>query len=150
VLIDIAPVYNGYPADYTINHVMGHNPDIEALASYAREVSIKIAGHLKEEMIVADVFHWAQELIGKNPDYTLAYPPFISMGHRLCRIPPLWQKFPEAGLNYLLFKTRGPFITSSNNTLMNGLWTIEPYLIHKERAAKFEELVYIGKETVIL
>jgi len=150
VLIDIAPVYNGYPADYTINHVMGNNPDIEALASYAREVSIKIAGHLKEEMIVADVFHWAQELIGKNPDYTLAYPPFISMGHRLCRIPPLWQKFPEAGLNYLLFKTRGPFITSSNNTLMNGLWTIEPYLIHKERAAKFEELVYIGKETVIL
>lgn len=150
VLIDIAPVYNGYPADYTINHVMGHNPDLEALASYAREVSIKIAGHLKEEMIVADVFHWAQELIGKNPDYTLAYPPFISMGHRLCRIPPLWQKFPEAGLNYLLFKTRGPFITSSNNTLMNGLWTIEPYLIHKERAAKFEELVYIGKETVIL
>ena len=150
VLIDIAPVYNGYPADYTINHVMGNNPDLEALASYARDVSIKIAGHLKEEMIVADVFHWAQELIGKNPDYTLAYPPFISMGHRLCRIPPLWQKFPEAGLNYLLFKTRGPFITSSNNTLMNGLWTIEPYLIHKERAAKFEELVYIGKETVIL
>jgi hypothetical protein len=95
-------------------------------------------------MVVSDVFHWAQELIGKNPDYTLAYPPFISMGHRLCRIPPLWQKFPEAGLNYLLF------ITSSNNTLMNGLWTIEPYLIHKERAAKFEELVYIGKETVIL
>ena len=101
-------------------------------------------------MVVADVFHWAGELIGKNPDYTLAYPPFISMGHRLCRIPLPWKKFPEAGLNYLLFKTRGPFITSSNNTLMNGLWTIEPYLIYKERAAKFEQLVYIGKENVIL
>lgn len=150
VLIDIAPVYNGYPADYTINHVMGSNPELEALAAYARDVSHKIAEHLKEEMIVADVFHWAQELIGKNSSYTLAYPPFIFMGHRLCRIPPLWQKFPEAGLNYLLFKTRWPFITSSNNTFMNGLWTIEPYLMHKERAAKFEELVYIGKETVIL
>ncbi len=33
---------------------------------------------------------------------------------------------------------------------MNGLWTIEPYLIYKERAAKFEQLVYIGKEKVIL
>ena len=150
VLIDIAPVYNGYPADYTINHVMGSNPDLEALAAYAHDVSLKIAEHLKEEMIVADVFHWAQELIEKDPDYTLAYPPFISMGHRLCRIPPLWQKFPEAGLNYLLFKTRGPFITSSNNTLMNGLWTIEPYMMRKGRAAKFEELVFIGKETVIL
>ncbi len=150
VLIDIAPVYNGYPADYTINHVMGSNPDLEALAAHARDVSLKIAGHVKEGMVVADVFRWGQELIGKNPDYILAYPPFISMGHHLCKIPPLWQKFPEAGLNYLLFKTRGPFITSSNNTLMNGLWTIEPYLMHKERAAKFEVLVFIGKETVVL
>lgn len=150
VLIDIAPVYNDYPADYTINHIMGSNPDLEALATYAHDVSTMIAGYIKKEMTVADVFHWAQELISKNPDYTLAYPPFISMGHRLCRIPPLWQKFPEAGLNYLLFKTSGPFIAPGNNTLMNGLWTIEPYLIHKERAAKFELLVFIGNETVIL
>ncbi len=150
VLIDIAPMYNDYPADYTINHVMGSNPGLEALASYAHDVSIKIAEHVNEEMMVADVFHWAQELIGKNPDYTLAYPPFVSMGHRLCSIPLLWQKFPEAGLNYLLFKTRGPFITSKNNTRMNGLWTIEPYLIYKERAAKFEQLVFIGEENAIL
>lgn len=115
VLIDIAPVYNGYPADYTINHVMGSDPDLVALTAYAL-VSIKIAGHVKEGMIVADVFHRAQEFIGKNPDYTLVYPPFISMGHRLCRIPPIWQKFPEPGLNYLLFKTRGPFITSRNSS----------------------------------
>ena len=150
VLIDIAPVYNDYPADYTINHIMGSNPDLEALAAYAHDVSTMIAGYIKKEMTVADVFHRAQELINKNQDYTLAYPPFISMGHRLCRIPPLWQKFPEAGLNYLLFKTSGPFIAPGNNTLMNGLWTIEPYLIHKERAAKFEQLVFIGNETVIL
>jgi len=149
VLIDIAPVYNGYPADYTVNHVMGSNPELEALAAYANEVSTKIAGHVKEGMIVADVFQWAKELIRKNPDCTLAYPPFISMGHRLCRIPPLWQKLPEPGLNYLLF-TSGPFITPGNNTLMNGLWIIEPYLIHKERAAKFEQPVFIGKEAVIL
>jgi Xaa-Pro aminopeptidase len=150
ILIDIAPIYNDYPADYTINHVIGSNTDLEALAAYAHDVSIKIAEYIKEGMIVADVFHWAQELIDKHPDYTLAYPPFVSMGHRLCRIPPLWQIFPEAGLNYLLFGTNGPFITSSNNTLMNGLWVIEPYLIYKERAAKFEQLVLIGKETVIL
>ncbi len=150
ILIDIAPVYNGYPADYTLNHIMGNNPELETLAVYARDVSRKIAGHVKDGMVVADVFRWGQELIGKNPEYTLAYPPFVSMGHRLCRIPPLWQKFPEAGLNYLLFKTRGPFITSSNNTPMNGLWTIEPYIMHKDRAAKFEVLVFIAKETVIL
>lgn len=150
VLIDIALIYNGYPADYTMNHVMGSNPDLEALAAYARDVSLKISGHVKEGMVVGDVFRWGQELIGKNSDYTLAYPPFISMGHRLCRIPPIWQKLPEAGLNYLLFKTRGPFITSGNNTLMNGLWIIEPYIMYKDRAAKFEVPVFIGKETVIL
>ena len=150
VLIDIAPVYNGYPADYTINHVMGDNPDLEAQAAYAHDISLEIARYVKGGMVVADVFRWGQELIGKDPAYTLAYPPLISMGHRLCKIPTLWQKFPEAGLNYLLFGTRGPFITSSNNTMMNGLWTIEPYIKYKDRAAKFEQLVFIGKETVIL
>jgi Xaa-Pro aminopeptidase len=150
ILIDIAPIYNGFPADYTINHVMGSNPELEALAAYAHSVSIKIAEHVKEGMTVGDVFRWAQWLIGKNPDYTLAYPPFISMGHRLCRIPPIWQKLPEAGLNYLLLRTSGPFITSGNKTLMNGLWTIEPYLMHKGRAAKFEQLVFIGKETLVI
>lgn len=150
VLIDIAPVYRGYPGDYTINHVMGSNPDLEALAAYAHDVSLEIARNLKEGMIVEDVFHRAQELIGKKTDYTLAYPPFVSMGYRLCRIPSPWHKFPEAGLNYLLFKASGPFIASGNITLMNGLWIVEPYLMHKERAAKFEVLVFIGKETVIL
>lgn len=33
---------------------------------------------------------------------------------------------------------------------MNGLWVIEPYFIYKGRAAKFEQLVLIGKETRIL
>lgn len=150
ILIDIAPIYNDYPGDYTINHVMGSNPDLEALAAYAHDVSVKIAGHIKEGMIVADVFRWAQELTGKNPEYTLAYPPFISMGHRLRRVPPLWQMFPEPGLNYLLFGTSGPFITSSNNRPMNGLWIIEPYFIYKGRAAKFEQLVLIGNEALIL
>ena len=112
-MIDIAPVYNGYPADYTINHVMGSDPDLEALTAYARDVSIKIAGHVKEGMIVADVFHRAQEFIGKNPDY-------------------------NSGISTLYFH------------VMNGLWTIEPYIMYKDRAAKFEQLVFIGKETVIL
>lgn len=150
VLIDIAPVYNDYPADYTTNHVMGSNPELEALAAYAHDVSRRIAEHVSEGMVVADVFLRAKELIQKTSNYTLVYPPFISMGHRLCRIPPLWQKFPEAGLNYLLLKTSGPFLTSSNRTQMSGLWVIEPYLMHKERAVKFEELVFVGKETVIL
>ncbi|HWQ96106.1 MAG TPA: M24 family metallopeptidase [Candidatus Methylomirabilis sp.] len=150
VMIDIAPIYNDYPADYTISHVMGSNPDMEAFAAYGHDVSTRIAGHIREGMAVSDVFRWAQELIRKKPDYTLAYPVFVSMGHRLCRIPWLWQKLPEPGLNYLLFKTTGPFITASNNTIMKGLWTIEPYLIYKERATKFEKLVFIGKDTIIL
>ena len=44
VLIDIAPVYNGYPADYTINHVMGGNPDLEALVAYALMFHLRLPG----------------------------------------------------------------------------------------------------------
>ncbi len=150
VLIDIAPVYNDYPADYTATHVVGSNHELLALAAYAHDISQKIAEYVREGMVAADVFSWAQEQIKKKTEYMLALPPLVSMGHRLCRIPPLWQKFPESGLNYLLFKTSGPFLTSSNHTKMSGLWVIEPYIVFKERASKFETLVHIGKETEIL
>lgn len=150
VLIDIAPVYGGYPSDYTTCHVLGSNTELEALVTYAEDVSRKIAAYVRKDMVVADVFLYAQEVIRITSSYTLAYPPFISMGHRLCKIPPLWQKFPEAGLTYLLLKTRGAFINSNNRNMMDGLWVIEPYLMHKERAAKFEALVFVGEEPVIL
>lgn len=150
ILIDIAPIYNGYPADYTITHVFGSNPELEALAAYAHDISRRIAMHLKRDMVVADVFRYARELIRTTSNYTLALPPFIAMGHRICKIPPPWENFPEAGLTYLLLKTRGSFITEGNSTLMNGLWVVEPYLMHSGRAAKFEALVYVGEEPVIM
>lgn len=149
VLIDIAPVYNEYPSDYTICHVFGSNPDLEALASYAQDVSCRIAKSVKPGMLVSDVFHHAKELIASS-GYTLTYPPLISMGHRICRVPPSWQRLPEPGLSYLLLRARAPFITSGNSTPMSGLWVVEPYLMYKERAAKFETLTFVGKETVVL
>jgi len=63
VLIDIAPVYMTYAGDYTTTHVFGNNPELEALVAYAQDVSRKIAEYASNEMIVADVFHYAQELI---------------------------------------------------------------------------------------
>ena len=148
VLIDIAPVYMTYPGDYTTTHVFGNNPELETLVAYARDVSHKIAGYASNEMTVADVFRYAQELIRTTSNYTLLYPPLISLGHRLSRVHP-FEKIPEPGLSYLILK-EFPFINSSNLTPMDGLWVVEPYLMHNKRAAKFEELVYVGKESVIL
>jgi len=150
VLVDIAPVYNDYPSDYTTSHVAGQNPDLEALVAFAHDVSLKIADHVNRDMTVADVFGWAGMHIKENSMYTLAFPPFISLGHRLCRIPPLWQNFPESGLTYLILGANSPFINSTNRALMRGLWVIEPYLMYKERASKFETLVFVGEETVVL
>lgn len=148
VLIDIAPVYMTYPGDYTTTHVFGSNPELEALVAYARDVSRKIAGYASNVTIVADVFRYAQELIRTTSNYKLLYPPLITLGHRLSRVHPL-EKLPEPGLSYLILK-EFPFINSSNLTPMDGLWVVEPYLMHNKRAAKFEELVCVGRESVIL
>jgi Xaa-Pro aminopeptidase len=150
VLIDIAPVYNDYPADYTISHVAGNNPELEVFISYAHETSCQIAKYIRPGMTVADVFSYAKGLIQAKPDYTLAYPPFISMGHRLCRLPALWQMLPEPGLSYLILRANAPFVSSENHAPMVGLWVIEPYLMYKGRAAKFESLVFVGKEALVL
>ncbi|CAG0981009.1 MAG: M24 family metallopeptidase [Candidatus Methanoperedens sp.] len=148
VLIDIAPVYMTYAGDYTTTHIFGNNPELEALVAYARDVSRKIAEYASNEMTVADVFRYAQELIRTTSNYTLLYPPLIALGHRLSRIHPL-EKLPEPGLSYLILK-KFPFIDSSNLTPMDGLWVVEPYLMHNKRAAKFEELVFVSRESVIL
>jgi len=148
VLIDIAPVYMTYPGDYTTTHVFGNNPELEALVAYARDVSRKIAEYASNEMTVADVFRYAQELIRTTSNYTLLYPPLIALGHRLSRVHPL-EILPEPGLSYLILK-KFPFIDSSNLTPMDGLWIVEPYLMHNKRAAKFEELVFVSRKSVIL
>ena len=148
VLIDIAPIYMTYPGDFTTTHVFGSNPELEGLVTYARDISRKIAEHANNMMKVADIFRYAQELIRTTSNYRLLYPPLISLGHRLFRIHPL-ERYPEPGLSYLILK-KFPFIDSSNLTLMNGLWIVEPYLMYKERAVKFEELVFVGRKSVIL
>jgi len=33
---------------------------------------------------------------------------------------------------------------------MDGLWIVEPYLMHNKRAAKFEEIVFVSRKSVIL
>ncbi|MFZ3168044.1 MAG: M24 family metallopeptidase [Candidatus Methanoperedens sp.] len=147
VLIDIAPVYMTYPGDYTTTHVFGNNSELEALVAYAHDVSRKIAEYASNEMTVADVVRYAQELIRTTSNYTLLYPPLISLGHRLSRVHP-FEKLPEPGLSYLILK-EFPFINSSNLTPMDRLWVVEPYLMHNKRAAKFEELVCVGRESVI-
>lgn len=148
VLIDIAPIYMTYPGDFTTTHVFGSNPELEAFVTYARDISRKIAEHANNTMMVADVFRYAQELIRTTSNYRLLYPSPISLGHRLFRIHPL-EKFPEPGLSRLILE-KFPFIDSSNLTQMNGLWIVEPYLNHKDRASKFEELVFVGRKSEII
>ena len=150
VLIDIAPVYNDYPADYTTMHITGKNPELEQFISFARDVAYEIAGNITFDKLARDVFNEGSELIRSRQKYKLAFPPFISMGHRLLKIPQKWQKLPEAGLMYLLLGMRGSFIKQNNNKLMDGLWIIEPYLLNNNFGAKFEVLINVDEKTEIL
>ena len=150
VMIDIAPVHNGYPGDYTTMHIVGENPELEEFISYAREVAYEIAGNITFDKLARDVFNEGSELIQSRQKYTLAFPPFISMGHRLVKIPPTWEKLPEAGLMYLFFGKRGSFLKPNNNKLMDGLWVIEPYLLNNNLGAKFEVLIKVDEKTEIL
>ena len=150
VMIDIAPVHNGYPGDYTTMHIVGENPELEEFISYAREVAYEIAGNIKYNMPVKDVFKKGKEIIKTGQKYKLAFPPFISMGHRLCRIPSFWMRLPEPGLNYLLLGRRSSFVKSGNKSIMKGLWVIEPYLLHNNRGAKFEVLLCVDEKPELI
>ncbi len=149
VYIDVAPFVDGQPADYTVCRVLGFSPEMDALASTARELAAAAVSHIRAGMVAAEV----HEFVARTAEargYRLIDPPIISMGHRIGAPPTWWPKVPELGtISYLLMCTKGPFLNERNHTSMDGLWTIEPYITDGRRAAKHEEMVFVSGSEVL-
>jgi Xaa-Pro aminopeptidase len=143
IYIDIAPIHAGYPSDYTLTRVLGTNATLEALAAYAAQLAQQIVRYLSPEKSAAEVWRWVNAEVQRSSPYVLAHSPVSPLGHRIGKLPSRWMGLPEAGLWDLLFSTPGPFMTSDNQAPMQGLWVVEPYLLHAGRAAKFELFICV-------
>ncbi len=151
LMVDIAPMINGYPSDYTETHVFGENTNFNDMINYTRDLANQIVDRIPQVKHANELWHWAKHNTHTQTQYVLAHPPVIWLGHRIQKFPNGWPE--SAALRFLFLWThfKGNFISASNEHPMRGLWAIEPYILGSGRAAKWEELVYYdGTELIRL
>ena len=151
LFIDIAPMFEGYPSDFTLTHLYGENERLANMIETACSLTRRASKHLREDMRACDAWAWIKEEIEAACPYELRQFPISPVGHRFSKLPVTWPIFWEIGTIHLLLMG-DPLLLPSSKTSMRGLWVLEPLLVDREldRAAKTEEIVFItGSETMI-
>ena len=151
LFIDIAPMFEGYPSDFTLTHLYGENARLAKMIDTACSLTRRVSRHLREDMRGGDAWAWIKAEIEAACPYELRQFPISPVGHRFSKLPAHWPIFWEIGTIHLL--TMGdPLLLPSSKTSMRGLWVLEPLLVDRDldRAAKTEEIVFVtGSETMI-
>ena len=77
---------------------------------------------------------------------TVWYP----MSSTILRIPTTWLHWSGARYLYLAL-TRGPaFLSGPRAVCLRDFWMIEPYLSDGHRAAKYEQMVFVGGDARLM
>ncbi len=143
VMIDIAPVVDGYPSDYTWSGALGI-PSETALATAAHKFAQSVVGQLAHTDVGSDIWRLAERLGSTDAGVRWVPVPVIGLGHRLMRIPATWLHWSGSRYLYLAL-TRGPaFLSGPRAVCLRDFRMIEPYLSDGHRAAKYEQMVFMG------
>jgi hypothetical protein len=151
LFIDIAPLFEGYPSDFTLTQLYGRNDRMKAMIDCASTLTRRVSTHLRQDMRADAAWAWIKCEIESSCPYELRQFPISPVAHRFSKLPRRWPIFREVGTVHLLLMG-DPLLLKSSTTSMRGLWVIEPLLVDRElnRAAKTEEIVFVtGSETMI-
>jgi len=151
LFLDIAPMFEGYPSDFTLTQLYGDNDRLRDMIDAAQTLTRHISTHLREDMHAGRTWEWIKTEIESKCPYELRQFPISPVAHRFAKLPASWPFFREVGTVHLLLMG-SPLLLPGSSTSMRGLWVIEPLLVDREldRAAKTEEIVFVtGSETMI-
>ncbi len=151
IFLDIAPMFEGFPSDFTLTHLYGENERLAHMIDTACSLTRRVSNRLREDMRAGDAWAWIKEEIESQCPYELRQFPISPVAHRFAKLPMTWPVFREVGTVHLLLMG-DPLMLPKSKTSMRGLWVIEPLLVDREleRAAKTEEIVFVtGSETMI-
>lgn len=149
VLVDIGPIIDGYPSDYTLTAVIGSHPAYGDLIAQSRRLTHAAAALVRPHVLAADLWRQVVAMVPSARGYELGFPPLIQLGHRIIPMASLLSRIPEGRLARLLLRRDGAFVARANRQVMDGLWAIEPYVIGHHRAAKHEVLVLVDGDRVV-
>ncbi len=149
VMIDIAPMIEGYPSDFTVSKVIGLNAEYDDQIAFTKQVAREVMELAERGFDNKTIYRTIKMRVSETNRYQLGDVPLIRLGHRLLRIPPFLTCFPETRFLYLLSYPGPSFLNGKWKKALTNLWALEPYVVSPTRGTKYEELVYIDEEKVL-
>jgi len=153
VILDVAPIVNGYTADIGYTFSLQPNVQLEKMNSFLLELRTEIPKMFSSQMKLGEIYQKVDELILSNHyDNVHAFYPGEVLGHRVHKNP--FSNFrgvsrPFSLQAYFDLFSRGLFpelLGPYHEGNKEGLWAIEPHIGNKEFGAKFEEILVVEKE----
>ncbi|MFC9998619.1 M24 family metallopeptidase [Nocardia sp. NPDC127526] len=161
VILDCAPVVEGYTGDIAYTVSVGHNPELERAQDFLTDLRAAIPAHFADPALASDVFEWVDDEIraAGYGNAAAGYPNHV-LGHRVYHhgrvasslkwfLPepivgyvPSWHGlgFLGTAVSRLLFpEVLGP----QHSGPKTGIWAIEPHVRADGFGAKFEELLVV-------
>ncbi len=161
VILDCAPVVDGYTGDIAYTVPVGENPEVEKAQNFLSRVRDEVPKHFSNPDLAQGVFEWVDDEIraAGYGNAAAGYPSHV-LGHRVYHhgkvndlVPwflpekvfgyvPSWHGLGFLGttVRRMLFpEVLGPQHTGPKT----GIWAIEPHVRADGFGAKFEELLVV-------
>ncbi|PCI72893.1 MAG: hypothetical protein COB38_02855 [Gammaproteobacteria bacterium] len=165
IILDAAPIYEGYIVDTSLATHFGENREQEQLHSHLEKFRIRVLEMVKQRETFSDIEKEMDQMI-KDLGGENCHRKHIGevLGHRIFRERnPLWKPFKIKQLSFkhvfwLFWKsiaTKKGWMNQSPNwnhrktsahKPFEGLWAVEPHFAVNGIGVKFEEIMVITKE----
>lgn len=161
VMLDCAPIVNGYTGDIAYTIGVGQNPELERAQDFLSGLRLRLAQCFSNAETVNDVYAWVDREITTAGYENAAngYPGEV-LGHRVYRHGALTSRIswflPETPFGWVvswhgpgfLFKLvrrmiEPELLGPSHHGSKTGIWAIEPHLRTASFGCKFEELLVV-------
>ncbi len=161
VILDVAPILNGYSADIGYAFAFGEHPAVDKARYDLKEFRTLILEEVLKEKSISEIYESVNRLIrelGYENCHAL-YPAGV-LGHKVGKIPlanlpsPRIQGFQLQTLGYLLAQEIKNLIRLPGNQsplwnevttgrLEEGLWAVEPHIGRDDFGVKWEEILVV-------
>lgn len=156
VILDIAPIVDGYIGDVGYTLCLDENPKFERVRASLSKLRLSIPNLFKSEKTLGEIWQEVEKnLLSEGYQNAYARYPFSVLGHRVPHVAGR-RKFRNLvpfsfmswfGMSaYLAFLKGGiasQLIRKNSSQSKLGLWAIEPHLGADGFGAKFEEILVV-------
>jgi Xaa-Pro aminopeptidase len=163
VILDCAPVLDGYTGDIAYTLSVGEHPELDAARDFLAELRLQIPERIIDPATSATIFDWVDQQIRAAGYQNGAggYGEHI-LGHRVYKHGKFFANHaaspPEKVVGYFMSWHGGGFLLNNlrraikpevlnaeHRGLKTGVWAIEPHLRAGDWGCKFEELLVVEK-----